>query len=257
MAGWFEDYKSKLVTAEEAVQVIKSNMRVYIHPGAATPQVLVNALESIEDKIENVEIVHILTFGDAPYTEPGAEKHFRHNAFFAGGNVRDAINEGRADWTPIFLHEIPKLFYEGYMPVDVALVQLSPPDEHGFCSLGVGTEITLAVCRTAKVIIAEINPKMPRVLGDNFIHVRKITRVVEVEHDLYEYHAGEIDEVSMKIGEHVAELIDDGSTLQMGIGAIPDAVLHFLKDKKDLGVHTEMFSDGAMELMEIDRKSVV
>lgn len=250
MESWFQRFKSKLVTPEEAVSCIKSGDRVYIHPGAATPQVLVEALGIIKDKVENVEIVHILTFGDAPYAEPGAERHFRHNALFAGGNVRDAINEGRADWTPIFLHEIPRLFYEGILPIDVALVQLSPPDEHGFCSLGVGTEMTLAACRTAKTLVAEINPRMPRVLGDNFIHVSKLSYMVEVEHELYEYHSGEIDEVSMTIGKHISELIEDGATLQMGIGAIPDAVLHCLKDKKDLGIHTEMFSDGVLELME-------
>jgi len=248
---WFQKYKSKLVTPEEAVSIIKSGDRVYVHPGAATPQALVKALESIEKKVENVEIVHILTFGDAPYAEPGSEKHFRHNAFFAGGNVRDAINEGRADWTPIFLHEIPRLFYEGYMKIDVALVQLSPPDEHGFCSLGVGTEITLSAIRTAKAIVAEINPKMPRVLGDNFVHVSKLTYMVEAEHELYEYHAGEIDETSRQIAKHIADLIDDGSVLQMGIGAVPDAVVSLLEEKRDLGLHTEMFSDGVLRLMEM------
>ncbi len=248
---WLQKFAAKVTTAEEAVRLIKSGCRVYIHPGAATPQVLVDALETIREQVENVEIVHILTFGDAPYAESSAGRSFRHNAFFAGGNVRDAINEGRADWTPIFLSEIPRLFYEGYMKIDVALVQLSPPDEHGFCSLGVGTEITLAACRTAKAIVAEINPRMPRVLGDNFIHISKITAIVEVDHDLYEYHTGDIDEVSRTIGKQISELIEDGSTLQMGIGAIPDAVLHFLKEKKDIGVHTEMFSDGALELMEL------
>ncbi len=251
METWFQRYRSKVKKAEEAISCIKSGNRVYIHPGAATPQVLVNSLETIKEDVQDVEIVHILTFGDAPYAEPGVEKYFRHNALFAGGNVRDAINEGRADWTPIFLFEIPRLFFEGLMPIDVALVQLSPPDEHGFCSLGVGTEITLAACRTAKIIVAEINPRMPRVLGDNFIHLSKITYLVEVEHELYEYHSGEVDEVSRTIGKHISELIDDGSTLQMGIGAVPDAVLHFLKDKRNLGLHTEMFSDGALDLMEL------
>lgn len=245
-----QKYGSKVMSVEEAVSVLQSGWRIYIHPGAATPTVLVKALEAVAPRVENVEIVHILTFGEAPYAEPGMEKHFRHNALFAGGNVREAINEGRADWTPIFLSEIPKLFYQGYIPLNAALIQVSPPDEHGFCSLGVGVDMTLAACRTAKSIIAEINPKMPRVLGDAFIHVSKLDRMVVVDHELFEYHAGDIDETSMKIGRLIADHIEDGSAMQMGIGAIPDAVLFFLEDKRDLGIHTEMFSDGAMDLME-------
>jgi len=250
MFSWSKKYKEKVVPVEEALATIKSGMRIYIHPGAATPKVLVEHLADIKDQVENVEVVHILTFGESPYAEPEMEGHFRHNALFSGGNVRKAINEGRADWMPIFLYEIPKLFYENYLPLDVSLVQLSPPDEHGFCSLGVGVEMTLAAIRSSKRVIAEINPRMPRVLGDSFVHISKLDRIVEVDHPLYEYHAGDIDDVSREIGRRIAEHIEDGSTLQMGIGAIPDAVLFFLGEKRDLGIHTEMFSDGAMKLME-------
>ncbi|OGK08923.1 MAG: 4-hydroxybutyrate CoA-transferase [Candidatus Riflebacteria bacterium RBG_13_59_9] len=251
MFTWLQKYKDKVVPTAEALSIIKSGMRVYIHPGTATPKVLVDHLVDISDRVENVEIIHILTFGDCPYADPKMEGHFRHNALFCGGNVRQAVNEGRADWIPIFLYEIPKLFYEGVLPLDVSLVQVSPPDEHGFCSLGVGVDMTLAAIRTSKFVIAEINPRMPRVLGDSFVHISKLHRIVEVDHPLYEYHAGDIDEVSREIGRRIAEHIEDGSTIQMGIGTIPDAVLHFLKEKRDLGVHTEMFSDGAMELMEL------
>jgi len=251
MFTWLQKYKDKVSPVEQALSVIESGMRVYIHPGTATPKVLVDHLADIRHRVENVEMIHILTFGDCPYADPEMEGHFRHNALFCGGNVRQAVNEGRADWIPIFLYEIPKLFYENILPLDVSLVQVSPPDEHGFCSLGVGVEMTLAAVRSSKHVIAEINPRMPRILGDSFIHISKLHHIVEVDHPLYEYHAGDIDDVSREIGRRIAEHIEDGSTMQMGIGAIPDAVLHFLKEKRDLGVHTEMFSDGAMELMDL------
>jgi acetyl-CoA hydrolase len=261
MFTWLQKYKDKVAPVEQALSVIESGMRVYIHPGAATPKVLVGHLVDICDRVENVEIIHILTFGESPYADPQMEGHFRHNALFCGGNVRQAVNEGRADWVPIFLYEIPKLFYENILPLDVSLVQVSPPDEHGFCSLGVGVEMTLAAIRCSKFVVAEINPRMPRILGDSFVHISKLHRIVEAEHPLYEYHAGDIDDVSREIGRRIAEHIEDGSTMQMGIGAIPDAVLFFLKEKRDLGVHTEMFSDGAMELMNLgvitgDRKTI-
>jgi acetyl-CoA hydrolase len=261
MFTWLQKYKDKVAPVELALSIIESGMRVYIHPGTATPKVLVDHLVDIHHRVENVEIIHILTFGDCPYAAPEMEGHFRHNALFLGGNLRQAVNEGRADWIPIFLYEIPKLFYENILPLDVSLVQVSPPDEHGFCSLGVGVEMTLAAIRSSKYVIAEINPRMPRILGDSFVHISKLHRIVEVDHPLYEYHAGEIDDVSHEIGRRIAEHIEDGSTMQMGIGAIPDAVLHFLKEKRDLGIHTEMFSDGAMELMDLgvitgERKSI-
>jgi acetyl-CoA hydrolase len=251
MFTWLQKYKDKVTPVEQALSVIESGMRVYIHPGTATPKVLVDHLVDIRHRVENVEMIHILTFGDCPYADPEMEGHFRHNALFCGYNVRQAVNEGRADWIPIFLYEIPKLFYENILPLDVSLVQVSPPDEHGFCSLGVGVEMTLAAIRSSKYVVAEVNPRMPRILGDSFVHISKLHHIVEVDHPLYEYHAGDIDDVSREIGRRISEHIEDGSTMQMGIGAIPDAVLFFLKEKRDLGVHTEMFSDGAMELMEL------
>ncbi|OPX22678.1 MAG: 4-hydroxybutyrate CoA-transferase [Planctomycetales bacterium 4484_113] len=250
MDSKLQKYRSKVMSAEEAVSVVESNSRIYLQANAGTPKVLVNALATRAPHVENVEIFHILTFGECPYAAAEVAKHIRHNALFLGANLRDAVNRGDADWTPIFLSDIPKLFYEGYIPLDAALIQVSPPDEHGYCSLGVAVDMTLAACRTAKMLIAEINPKMPRLLGDSFVHISKLDRIVLVDHDLYEYHSGEIDETSKKIGEYIAGEIEDGSTLQMGIGAIPDAVLSFLHDKRNLGIHTEMFSDRAIELIE-------
>lgn len=253
---WLEKYKSKMKSAEEAVKLIKSGQRVYLHPGCATPEFLVNKLCDRYNELENVEIVHILTVGNAPYVEPKYEGHFKHNALFIGKNVRKAVQEGRADFTPIFLSEIPQLFYSGKLPIDVALIHVSPPDEHGFCSFGVGVETTKAATEVAKTIIAQVNPRMPRTLGDCFIHVDKFTACVEVDVPIKELPQVDTDvtpeetEVFKKIGEHIANLIEDESTLQMGIGAIPDSVLSFLHNKKNLGLHTEMFSDGVIRLVE-------
>ncbi len=253
---WLEKYKSKIKSPEEAVKLIKSGQRVYVHPGCALPEILVNAMCDNYKELENVEVVHILTVGAAKYVEPKYEGHFRHNALFIGRNVRSAVHDGRADFTPIFLSEIPHLFYKGILPLDVALIQVSPPDEHGFCSFGVGTECTKPATEVAKIIIAQINPQMPRTLGDCFIHVDKFTACIEVDTPLTELPQVEADitpkeaEVYKKIGENIANLIEDESTLQLGIGAIPDAVLSFLHGKKHLGLHTEMFSDGVIRLVE-------
>lgn len=244
-------YQGKVTSAEEALKVVNSGDRVYIHPGCATPTVLVDALGARKEELKGVEVIHILTFGEAPYVDPGTEQHFRHNALFAGANVRKAIAEGRADWMPIFLSEIPKLWMTGLMPIDVSLIHLSPPDEHGFCSLGVGVETTLSAVRCSKIVIGQINPQMPRTLGDAFVHISKLTKIVEVDLPVIEVpQVKEFTEVHKKIGKHVADVIEDGSCLQMGIGAIPDAVLHYLSDKKDLGIHTEMFADGVKVLFE-------
>lgn len=253
---WLEKYKSKIKSPLEAVSYIKSNSRVYVHPGCATPEVLVNAMCERYQELENVEVVHILTVGKTKYVEPQFEGHFRHNALFIGKNVRSAVHEGRADWTPIFLSEIPHLFYRRKLPIDVALIHVSPPDEHGFCSFGVGIETTKPATEVAKYIIAQINPNMPRTLGDAFIHVDKFTACIETEVPIKELPQVEADispneaEVYQKIGENIANMIEDESTLQLGIGAIPDAVLRFLHDKKHLGMHTEMFSDGAIKLID-------
>lgn len=253
---WIENYKSKLVSAEKAVSVIKSNQRVYVHPGAATPEVLLRALCNRYKELHDVEIIHLLTFGFSLYSDPEFEGHFRHNALFIGGNVRKAVNDGRADFTPIFLSEIPSLFYRNILPIDVALINVSPPDSYGFCSFGVGIEITKPATECAKIIIAQINPKQPRTLGNSFIHIDKIDYCVEADSPLVElktdYATMSDDEKEMyeNLGKNIAGLIEDGSTLQMGIGNIPDAVLHYLDDKQDLGIHTEMFSDGVIKLVE-------
>ncbi len=249
-------YERKFVSAAEAVSVIQSGDVVYIHPGCAVPQVLVDAMVARREELYDVEVCHLLGVGDAAYVRPEMEGHFRHNAFFIGKNVRKAVCEGRADFTPVFLHEVTLLLYSGQYSVDVALIQVSPPDEHGYCSFGVGVECTKAATDVAKVVIAQINPNMPRTLGDSFIHMSDIDYCVETEEPLKELPQLEGDETPeelenyRKIGEQVAGLIDDGSTLQLGIGRIPDSVLRCLVDRKDLGVHSEMVSDGIIPLIE-------
>jgi 4-hydroxybutyrate CoA-transferase len=253
---WIDDYKRKLRSSEEAVRVIKSGQRVYVHPGAATPQNLLNTMCQRYLELTDVEIIHILTLGLSPYSTTQMEGHFRHNALFIGPNVRQAVNEGRADFTPIFLSEIPSLFYRNILPIDVALINVSPPDRYGFCSFGVGIDTTKAATEKANIIIAQINPQQPRALGNSFIHIDKIDYCVEVDEDLKELKHGlgsvsaDEREVYKQIGMNIADLIENGSTLQLGIGNIPDAVLHYLDNKKDLGIHTEMFSDGVIKLVE-------
>ncbi|QQR73415.1 MAG: acetyl-CoA hydrolase/transferase family protein [Holophagales bacterium] len=248
---WSETYRRKVTTAEEAVKAIKSHDRLWVHAGCNNPEELIRAMTARADELEGVEVAHLLTFGAADYTEPKYAKSFRHRALFTGGNVRQAVNDGRADWVPVFLSEIPRLIYSGLQPVDVALIHVSPPDEHGFCSYGVGVECTKAAAERAKIVLALVNPQMPRSLGDSFIHVSKLTHVVEIDRPPVELAmAEEVGETAKAIGAHIAELIEDGATLQMGIGEIPDAVLLFLKQKRNLGVHTEMFSDGLVELFE-------
>jgi len=247
---WVDEYKKKLATASEAMSIIKSNERVFISGNAATPYVLVNALAARKDELKNIELVHVLLLGDDPFSKPEMEGHFRHNSLFVGPADREAINEGRADYIPIFLHQIPALFFSGQMPLDVAVVHLSPPDEHGFMSYGVEVLCSKAAAETAKIVIAQVNEKMPRVLGDSFIHVSRVDKIVEVSEDLPQLEKNPFSDVEKKIGKSIAELIEDGSTLQLGIGGIPDAVLASLEGKHDLGVHTEMVSDGVMEAVE-------
>lgn len=247
---WIDLYHNKRTTAEEAVKSIKSGDTVYIHPGCCTPEHLVDAMVERKNELENVTVVHILTEGKAAYAQPGMESHFRHRSLFIGKNVRQAVNEGRADHTHIFLGEVEDLWLSGQLPIDAVLIQVSPPDEHGFCSFGVGVDITMSAAHCAKTVIAQINPQMPRVHGDCFIHVSKLTHVVEHDTPLLEMPQGTPDEVSMKIGRLIADNIEDGSTLQMGIGAIPDAFLAALEGRGDMGIHTEMFSDGIIPLVE-------
>ena len=249
--NWVDIYRRRVTTADRAVTDIRSGDRVWVHPGCNTPVRLIEAMVARAPELQNVEVAHILTVAPAPYVAPGMEGHFRHRALFMGANVREAVNAGRADFVPIHLHQIPNLISSGFMPIDVALIHISPPDEHGFCSFGVGVDATKAAVESARTTIALVNQQMPRTLGDSFVHVSKLSHVVEVDEPVLELAmAPEISEVARRIGRNVASLIPDGATLQMGIGEIPDAVLIYLKDKKHLGVHTEMFSDGLVGLFE-------
>jgi acyl-CoA hydrolase len=245
-----DTYRSRLTTPEEAISGIRSGDLVTIHPGAAEPEILVRALMARAPELTGVRVVHLMTLGEAGYAGTGLETSFRHVAMFVGANVREAVNSGRADYVPISLSEVPLLFSTGRWPVDAALIQVSPPDEHGFCSFGVGVDCTKAAADVARIVIAEVNTEMPRTLGDSFIHVRRIHRIVETSRPLLELPHREITELHRAIARNVATLVEDGSTLQLGIGGVPDAVLCELRDRKDLGVHTEMFSDGVMELVE-------
>lgn len=240
----------RITSAEEAVRVIKSNDRVFVHGAVATPVQLVLAMTARASELRDVEIVHLHTEGPAPYASPEYAENFRTNCLFVGANVREAVNEGIADYIPVFLSEVPGLFRKGIMPLDVALVQVSPPDRHGFCSLGVSVDVARAAVQVARHVIAQINPNMPRTHGDGLIHISNIDSAVVVDDPLPEISPGEPGPVETAIGRYVAELVEDGATLQMGIGAIPNAVLAALRNHRDLGIHTEMFSDGAIDLIE-------
>lgn len=250
MMAWFDEYKKKKCSLEEAVSVVKSNDRIFISGNAATPITLTHALATRKDELNNVEVTHLLLFGDDPLSKPGMEKHFRHNSLFVGPGDRAAVNEGRADYIPVFLYEIPDLFYSGLLPLDVAFLHLSPPDEHGFMSFGVECLSSKAAAETAKLVVAQINEKMPRTLGDSFIHISRVHKIVEANVNLPELESIPFTEVEKKIGSYIANLVEDGATLQLGIGGIPNAALKAMFDKKDLGVHTEMVSDSIMEAIE-------
>jgi acyl-CoA hydrolase/GNAT superfamily N-acetyltransferase len=242
--------KSKTTTSAEAIHAIEPGRRIFVASGAAEPETLVDALVTHGQHLADNEVVHLLTLGKAPYVAPEMEGRFRHRAFFIGPNVRQAVQEGRADFVPIFLSEIPLLLRSGKLPIDVALLQVSPPDRHGYVSLGVSVDIVRAAADTARMIIAEINPRMPRTRGDTALHVSRIDYLIPVDRPLLERPHEELDDVDRAIGRHVASLVPDGATLQLGIGKIPDAVLASLSGHQDLGVHTEMMSDGAMDLAE-------
>jgi acyl-CoA hydrolase/GNAT superfamily N-acetyltransferase len=249
VAPWQERFADKICTAEQAVSVIRPGHRVFVGSGAGEPQTLVEAL-SERPGLSDTEIVHILTLGVATYAEPRFGDRFRHNAYFIGPNVREAVNQGRADYTPIFLSEIPRLFRSGRTVLDVAMISVSPPDRHGYCSYGVSTDIVKSAAESARLVIAEVNEQMPRSLGDCFIHVKDIDSIVPSDRPVLEAVPAEPDDMAQRIGRHIAKLVVDGATLQLGIGTIPDAVLQFLTDFKGLGVHTEMFSDGIIPLVE-------
>lgn len=248
--SWESIYKSKLTTANEAVKAIKNNSRLVFGHAAGAPQTIEQALVENKANFNNLEIVHMINLGGSGYLQAGMEKHFRHNALFVGGTSREAIEGNRADFTPCFFHEVPRLFKENYLPVDVAIIHVTRPNADGYCSYGVSCDYTKPAAEVAQMVIAEANDQMPFVGGDNLIHVSKIDYIVETSNPIFEIPLPKIGEIEKAIGENCASLIEDGSTLQLGIGAIPDAVLMFLGGKKDLGVHTEMFSDGLIDLIE-------
>ena len=250
MNSWQAQYALKLQSAEEALSAVKSGMRVYIQPGCAEPETLVEALLKRAPFVRDVEVVHLLTLGCADYVAPEMTGHFRHNAFFIGGNVRAAVNDGRADYTPIYLSEVENLFESGAMPLDVALIQVSPPDAHGFCSFGVGVDTTLTAAKCARHVVAQVNDQMPRTFGDSFIHVSQIHAFVASSRPLCQLPAAEISGLHVAIAKNVAVLIEDGAVIQTGIGGLPDAVLPLLMDRKDLGVHSELVSDSVIPLVE-------
>ncbi|HET9056688.1 MAG TPA: acetyl-CoA hydrolase/transferase C-terminal domain-containing protein [Chitinophagaceae bacterium] len=241
------------ISPAEALSIIKSGNRVFVHGSAQTPKFLLHSLAREAKRLKDVELIFITLLGDVEVDKPEYEENFHINCMFVSNSVRQAVNEGRADFIPVFLSDIPDLFKKGILNIDVALIQVSPPDEHGYCSLGLSVDIARSAVNLSKYIIAQVNPKVPRTHGDSLIHASRITKFVFHEEDLPEVNYGDSGgEDEMKIGKYVAEMIDDGSTLQMGIGTIPDAVLKCLGNHKNLGVHTEMFSDGIIDLFEKD-----
>lgn len=243
---------SKYVTAEEAVKLVKSGDRVYVQAAAATPTVLTKALSERASELKNVEICHLHTEGEAPYANPDLKDSFHVNSFFIGANVRHTLTAGNGSYTPVFLSELPLLFRKNIVPLDVVFIHVSPPDGHGYCSLGVSVEATIAAIENAKMVIAQVNPNMPRTFGDGILHVTEIDYLVEVNVPIYCHEVVAFTKEEEKIGEYIASLIEDKSTLQMGIGSIPNAALSKLINHKDLGLHTEMFSDGVIDLIEKD-----
>ncbi len=250
--SWQDDYQSKLMSADKALDYLKSGERLVIAHACGEPSYLVDTMVEKAEQYENVEIVHMVAMGKCAYAQPGMEKHFRHNALFVGGGTRKAVQEGRGDYTPCFFYRIPALFTNGSLPIDVAMVQTTPPDENGNMCLGISVDYTLPAAKAAKKVIVQVNKEVPRTGGNSCINVSDANIVAIVEHDapLIELPLPKIGEVEKAIGANCAKLINDGDTLQLGIGAIPDAVLLFLKEKKDLGIHSEMFSDGVVELAE-------
>ena len=242
----------KYVTAAEAVQVVKSGDRVYVQAAAATPTILTKALTDRASELRNVELCHLHTEGDAPYANPELAESFHVNSFFIGANVRHTLKAGNGSYTPVFLSELPLLFRKNVVKLDVAFIHVSPPDSHGYCSLGVSVEASVAAIENAKIVVAQVNPQMPRTFGDGILHVSEIDYLVDVNLPIYAHDVAPFTAEEEKIGAYVASLIEDKSTLQMGIGSIPNAALSKLTNHKDLGLHTEMFSDGVIDLIEND-----
>ncbi len=248
--NWMDAYQRKIVSADEAASHIESGQRLFLTGNCSMPREVLAALVKRAPALTGVEMVHVLTIGTDSYVAPELEGHLRVNSLFIADNIRQAVNEGRADFTPVFLSEVPGLFRYGHLPLDVAVIHVTPPDEHGFCSFGVEISITKPAAQAARIVIAEVNPQMPRTLGDSFIHVSKLDYVVPVDYPLAETRMGEPTETARCIAMHIARLIPDGATLQTGIGAIPDAVLAQLGSHQHLGIHTELFSDGIIDLVE-------
>ncbi len=248
--SWLDLLRDRTVTPEAAVRAIQSGNRVFLTGNASVPQKIMSAFVVHARSLHDVEVVQVLTIGNSEYVAPEMAGHIRVNTLFISDDVRLAVNEGRADFTPCFLSEIPLLFKNRNLPVDVALIHVAPPDEHGFCSFGVEVGVTKAAAQSARIVIAEVNPHMPRTLGDAFIHISKINYVVPVDYQLPDTAMGDPSPLAQQIAKHIAGLIPDGATLQMGIGGIPDAVLRQLTNHKHLGVHSELFSDGIIDLVE-------
>jgi 4-hydroxybutyrate CoA-transferase len=252
MASWQERYRSKLMTADEAVLGVKSGDRLFLTGNASVPQQHLAALVRRAKQLKDVEICHPLAICPSDYVAHEMQGHLRVNSMFISANVRKAVNEGRADFTPVMLSEFPLLFKNGHLPLDIAFIHVSPPDEHGFCSLGAESGLTITAAESAKMVIAQVNPRMPRVMGDTWMHVDRMHRITEVDDPITEHAMGEEGNAPVieRIAGHIAELIPDGATMQLGIGAIPDAVLKYLHHKKELGVHSELISDGVIDLVE-------
>jgi acyl-CoA hydrolase/RimJ/RimL family protein N-acetyltransferase len=248
--GWQDRYRARIVTPDAAVAQIRPGQRIFIGSGCGAPLTLVRALTRRAYELPDSEIVHLLTFGEAPYAHRELAQFFRTNSFFIGENVRGVIQEGLGDYTPIHLSDIPRLLSSGQLPLDAALIQVSPPDAHGLCSLGVSVDIVRTAARNASLVIAQVNPRMPRTRGDSFVHVHELDWLVPVEEEIIEAPEPPLEEETQRIAENIAPLIEDGATLEIGIGVIPQVLPRFLKDKKNLGIHTEMISDSIVELVE-------
>lgn len=262
ISTWRQHYEKRVIDARTAIDHIKPGFRIVIGSACGAPQALIRELAAWPTTLSDIEIVHLLTFGDAPYVDPKFDGIFRHNAFFIGDNVRSAVSAGRADYTPIMLSEIPSLFKTKRLSIDAALISVTPPDEYGYCSLGISVDLTKSAAENARLVIAQVNPQMPRVLGNSFIHVEEIDCFVEHEAPIVEYAYEPQGEVADKIGYHVSKLVDDGATIQIGIGAIPNSLCRYLTQKKHLGVHSEVISDGLIDLIregvvDCSRKSIL
>ena len=264
---WKDKYSATITTADRAVAKIKPGQRIFIGTGVAEPLELVRALTKRAYELPDTEIVHLLTFGEAPYAHKELAQYFRTNSFFIAENVRDIIQEGLGDYTPVHLSDIPRLFDSGQLPLDAALIQVTPPDERGMCSLGVSVDIVKSAAENASLVIAQVNPNMPRTHGDSSLHIHEIDVLVPVNEPILEIHESSADEETKQIGEYLASLVEDGSTLELGIGRIPQALMRFLHSRKDLGIHTEMITDGIVDLVKsgvvngarktVDKKKVV